>query len=254
MLQELHRIQVFMAAVNVGNPLSVILSVIQIEHGCHRVHTDAVGMILLCPEQSVGDEEVGYLRSGVIVNQGSPVRMSTLSRVSVLVEAGSVKLRHAPGVSREMGGNPVQDHADALTVHIVHEIHKVVRRAVTAGGSVVSAHLVSPGSVQRMLHHRKQLHMGIAHLFHIFRQLRRDLTVIVELGSHNGIPLFVRLDLLSHKGSQMELVNGHGLRLGVRLCTPVHPCPVIPFIFLNIPYDGCCVGTKLCVIGIGVRL
>ena len=243
-----------MAAVNVGHPLAVVLAVVQVEHGGHSVHADAVGVVFLRPEQSVGDQEVGDLRSGVIVNQGSPVGMGSLSGIPVLVEAGAVVLRHAPGISGEVGGNPVQNHPDALAVHVVHEIHEIIRRAVPAGGGVISAHLVAPGGVQGMLHHRQKLHVGVPHLLDVLRQFRGDLPVIVKFRADDGVPLLVRLNLLSHKGTQMQLVDGHGLGLRVRLGPLVHPGLVVPFILFNVPDHGGRVGAQLRVVGVGVRL
>jgi len=96
-----------MAAVHVGHPFSGVLSVIQIQHGGHRIHTDPVGMVLLCPEQGVGDQEVGHLGSPVIVDQRPPVGMGTLTRIQVLIQAGAVKGGQAMGVPGEMGRDPV---------------------------------------------------------------------------------------------------------------------------------------------------
>ena len=235
MLQELYRFQILIAAVDIGHPFPILLSVIQVEHGGHRIHPDAVGVILVRPEQCIGNEEVGDLGPSVIVNQGAPMGMGTFSGILMLINAGPVKTRQSMGVSWKMGGNPIQNHSDSLTVHIIHKIHEIVRRAVTAGRGVISGHLITPGGVQRMLHHRKQLHMGIAHLFHILCQKRGYFAVIVKFRSGNIISLLVLLEGMAHPGAQMNLVNQHGLFLGMRCGPLLHPFLVLPLIVVNIP-------------------
>ena len=169
-----------MTAVNIGYPLAVILAVIQIQHGSNCIHTDTVSMILLRPVKRIGNQEVGHLRTSVVVNQSTPVRMRALAGIPVLINTGSVKAGQSIGIPREMSRNPVQNHADSLTVHIIHKVHKIIRRSVTAGRCIVASYLISPGSVQRMLHHRHQFYMGISHILYIFSQTGRNLSVIVK--------------------------------------------------------------------------
>ena len=47
--QEFHRLQVLISAVHVRDPLARVLSIIKIQHGCHSVHPDPVGVKLLRP-------------------------------------------------------------------------------------------------------------------------------------------------------------------------------------------------------------
>ncbi len=58
MLQELNRLQVLIAAIQIGNPFSVALPVIQIQHRGHRIHTNSVRMVLINPEKRVGNQEI----------------------------------------------------------------------------------------------------------------------------------------------------------------------------------------------------
>ena len=254
MLQELHGLQVFIAAVDVRHPLAVVLAVVQIQHGGHRIHADAVGVILVRPEQGVGDQEIGNARPAVIVNQRAPVGMRALARVLVLIHAGPVKTSHAVGIPREMCRYPVQNHADALPVHIVHEIHEVVGSAVTAGGRVIPRHLIPPGGVQRMLHHRHQLHMGVTHLLHVIRQRTCDFPVIVKLRAGDLLALCVQFQLLAFPGTQMNLVNGNRSGKQLVLRPFLHPLPVLPLIPADIPDYGGRVGAQLRVIGVRVGL
>ena len=76
--------------------------------------------------------------------------------------------------------NPVKDHADPMLMHIVHKIHKILRSAISRSRRIITGHLVSPGAVKRMLHHRHQLNMRIPHFGYILRKHHRKLTVIVK--------------------------------------------------------------------------
>ena len=49
MLDHFNRFQILIAAINIGNPLAILTSIIQIQHGSNRIHADSIGMELLCP-------------------------------------------------------------------------------------------------------------------------------------------------------------------------------------------------------------
>ena len=193
MLQKFYCFQVLVAAVDIRYPLTVILAVIQIQHGGYSIHADPVCMVLLCPKQCICDQEVCNLRPSVIVDQSAPVRMGTLPRILVFIYAGAVKAGQSMGIPRKMRRYPIQDHADPLLMHIVHEIHEIIRSSVAAGRRIISGHLISPGLIERMLHDRHQLHMGISHLFYVLCQLRSNLPVIVKFRPQNRFPVRVHL-------------------------------------------------------------
>ncbi len=83
-LDEGDRLQVLIAAINIGHPSAVTLPIIEIEHGCHSVHAKSVGMEFLQPVERIGNKEIHHLRPAVIVDQGPPVRMLALSRIKML--------------------------------------------------------------------------------------------------------------------------------------------------------------------------
>jgi len=70
--------------------------------------------------------------------------MRAAARVLVLVERGSVEACERPLVAREVRRHPVEDHADALPVQLVHERAKVVRIAEARGRREVAGDLVPP--------------------------------------------------------------------------------------------------------------
>ena len=75
MAKELNRLQIFVLAKLVWHPLSRLLSIVQIQHGCHRIHTQSIHMIMLNPEQSASDQEIFDLCLAIIKNLCSPLRM-----------------------------------------------------------------------------------------------------------------------------------------------------------------------------------
>ena len=184
-----------MTAVNIRNPLPWIFTIIQVQHGSHSIHTDSIRVVLVRPEQCIGNQEVGYSRTAIIINQSAPMRMSPLSRVLMFIYACPVKISQSKAVPRKMCRNPVENHADALPMHIIHKIHKIIRCSIPAGRRVIPGHLIAPGCVQRMLHNRKQLDMGVTHHLHILRQFYRYLAVIIEFRTDDIIPVFITLRL-----------------------------------------------------------
>ena len=144
MFEKLNRFQVLIAAVNICHPLTVILAIVEIQHRSDRIHPDTVCMIYVFPEQRIGDQEVRYLRPAIIVNQRAPVRVGTLARIEVLVQASAVKCTQPERIARKMSRYPVQDDSDALLMHVIHEIHEILRCAIPGGRRIVAGHLIAP--------------------------------------------------------------------------------------------------------------
>ena len=66
-------------------------------------------------------------------------------------------------------------------MELVDEVFQIIGDAEAAGGGEVAGALVAPGGIQGVLHHGEQLHMGIAHLFHIGHQILGSIPVGEEL-------------------------------------------------------------------------
>ena len=105
--------------------------------------------------------------------------MTALPGILMLVQACPVKVGKSVCVSWKMRRHPVQDHTDTGLMHLIHEEHKIFRIAVTRCGGIIADHLISPGSIQRMLHDRHQLNMRIAHLLYILYNLRYEFPIII---------------------------------------------------------------------------
>ena len=149
--QEVDGFEVLPAAVAIGLPLARLARVIQVEHGGHRVHPQAVQVKLLQPVVGAGQQEVLHLVAAVIENERPPVGVLAPARILVLIQGGAVKPGQGVGVSRKMRGHPIQDHPDAATVEVVDKKAEVIGAAETLGRSEITRGLVAPGVIERVL-------------------------------------------------------------------------------------------------------
>ena len=163
-LEELDRLEVLVSAVLVGQPLSVLLAVVQVQHGGHRIHADAVDVVVANPVEDVCNQEVLHLGLAEVEDLGAPVRVLSPPRVRILIDALTVKLCEAMGIRAEVGRYPVEDDADMGLVERIHQVHEVLRGAIAGGRCIVARHLIPPGAVEGMLQDAHQLHMGELHL------------------------------------------------------------------------------------------
>ncbi len=257
MLQELHRIEVLVAAVDVPRCILALTTIIEVEHGGHGIHTDTIGMITVCPEHRTADEEVRHLVLTVVEGQGAPVRVARKTWIRILIETRPIELCKAPAVPWEVRRYPVEDDADAGLMHVVHEVHEVLRCAVAARRCVVAGHLIAPAGIERMLHHRHELDMRIALLLHIVRDLHRELTVVVELGAELRGTILIDGLLLPCEGAEVQLVNRHRLfldALDATLRLLLLPCRIRPRKLSDVFHDGSIARTKFEAEGIWVDL
>ena len=86
------------------------------------------------PEQRVAEQEVADLGPAVVEDLRPPVAVLAQPGVFVLVEVGAVEEAEAVDVPGEVGGDPVEDHAEAAP-----------------GGSVSTKGLKSSGVPNRLV-------------------------------------------------------------------------------------------------------
>ncbi len=75
--------------------------------------------------RALAEEEVADLVAAVVEDHRAPVGMLALARVFVLVEGGAVEAAQAVAIAREVGRHPVEDHADAVLMAVIDEVHEV---------------------------------------------------------------------------------------------------------------------------------
>ena len=246
MLEKRDRFQILITAVLVRNPLSILLAVIQIQHRCHRIHTKPVHMIVLNPEQCIGDQEILHLRLAVVENLRPPIRMLALSRICIFKCRRSVKVRQPMRILWKMRRYPVQDHTDAIPVQIIDHIGKILRCPVTGSRRIISGYLIPPGSVKRVLRNPHQLHMGIPHLLHIIRNRMSKFTI--------GIKSLILCARMTHPGAHMYLIDRQRILLLIPLFPLLQPLLVRPLQIRNIGHSGSRTRTPLRIICKRIRL
>ena len=225
--QEADRRQVLPAAVLVGHPLPVLARVVEIEHGGHGVHAQPVDVVLVDPEQGVGDEEGAHLVAAVVEDQRAPVLVFALQRVGVGVQLGAVEHVEAGAVLGEMGRHPVEDHAQAGGMAPVDEVHEILGRAEAAGGREEAEHLVAPGAVEGVFGDGQHLDVGVAHLLDVGDEGVGHLPV----GEIALAPLLVGL---AAPGSEMHLVDGDRSVQGLAAGAVFHPVVVLPLVAVQV--------------------
>ena len=245
MLKECDRLQILIASILVRNPLPVLFSIIQIQHRCNRIHTKPVHMIVLDPKQRIGDQEILHLRLTVIKNLRAPVRMLALSRIRIFKGRRTVKISQSMGILRKMCRNPVQDHTNAIAMQIIDHIRKILRRPVTGSRRIVSGHLISPGTIIRMLGDSHQFYMSVSHLFHIICDRMCELAICIKS--------FLFGTRMTHPGSHMYLIDRQRILFLIPLFALFQPLLVRPLQIRNIGHTRSCPRTKFCIIGERIR-
>ncbi len=232
LLEEVHRLEVLPATVDVGLPLARLAGVVEVEHRGHGVDADAVDVELLEPVERVGHQEVPHLLATEVEDERAPVGVLAAARVGVLVEGRAVEAGQRELVLGEVRRHPVDDDADACVVQRLHQATEAVGITEARGRRVVRRHLVAPGPAERVLHHRQQLDVGEPHLDDVRRELvgqlvigerpaglvlaprtevhlvdRHRLLVLADLGGALGHPLVVGPGVLA-----LEDPGGSGRR------------------------------------------
>ncbi len=73
--EEIDRFEVFVAAVNVGDPLTGFARVVEIDHRGHGVDSQSVDVVTIEPEKRIPQQEVADLGAAVVEDLGAPIAM-----------------------------------------------------------------------------------------------------------------------------------------------------------------------------------
>ena len=106
MAQEADRLQVFAAAIDVGNPLALLAAVIAIQHRGDRIDPQPVDVEMLQPVHAAGDQEALHFPAAEIVDVGVPVLMESLPRIGMLEQRRAVETGQAMRIARENAPAP----------------------------------------------------------------------------------------------------------------------------------------------------
>ena len=212
--QELDRFEILLAAVHVGRPGALWPGVVAVQHRGDRIHPKTVDMELLQPEEGTCDQEVTYLAVAEVEHVRAPVGVFAQRGVGMLVQSRAVKACKRPLVPREMGGHPVENHADTGVVERVDEPAELVGCAEARGGCEVPGQLITPRPAERMLHHRHQLDVRETEVGHVRDEVLREPRVREPLPP----------------GAEVHLVDAHRVGVGNRRRTAFQPLGVLPFV------------------------
>ena len=76
MLDEFNGLEIFPSAIAIGDPLSFLTCVIEIQHGGDRINPQSIDMVFIEPEEGTGDEKITYFLTTVIVDERTPFGMA----------------------------------------------------------------------------------------------------------------------------------------------------------------------------------
>ena len=131
-LEEVDRLEVFVAAELVGDPFAGLARIVEVEHRGDGVDPQAVEVVGVEPEEGVAEEEVPHLRPPVVEDLGAPIAVLAQPGVGVLVEMGAVEVPQPVRIVGKVGGHPVEDDAKAVPVQRVDEVGEISRACRTA--------------------------------------------------------------------------------------------------------------------------
>ena len=175
--QKTDRSKIFTAAVLIWDPFAFFSGIIEIEHGCDRIHPKSVNMVFVEPEQGIGDQKGTHLIAAVVEDKCAPVLLFAQLWIGMGVKVGAVKIVQSGAVFWKMRRDPVKNDADVVLVALINEIHEVFRRAEAAGRGVEPKQLIPPGAVKGKFRDRQEFNMGKTHLKDIRDQLVSQLPV-----------------------------------------------------------------------------
>ena len=178
--KEVDGVEVLAAAESVRDPPTGPARVVEVQHAGNCIDAQAVDVELVQPVQRVGNQEVAHLVTAVVEDQRAPVGMLALARVAVLVELCSIEQGQAPFVAREVGGHPIEDHADPALMKFVDEGSEVVGCPKTCCRRVVTGDLVAPRTTKRMFGDGKQFDVSEAEGADVVGDLDGQLAIRVD--------------------------------------------------------------------------
>ena len=142
--QELHRVEVYVAAFLIRGVLPVAPSVVEVEHRAYRVDADAVDVVLLKEQARRGYEEALHLVGRVVKDHRAPFGVLRHARLLAFEEGRTVKAAKAVLVLREVRRDPVHYHCEPRLMQPVDKVLEIVRVAVARGRRVVARDLIAP--------------------------------------------------------------------------------------------------------------
>ena len=217
--EEVERFQILAPAILVGNPLAGLARIIQIKHGRHGIHPQPVNVIAVEPRHRTAQQKAAHFRPAEVEDQRAPVLMLALAGIGMFVKVRAVEMRQREKILGEMCRHPVHENADAVLVERVHQIHEILRRAVTMRRRVEAGDLITPGTVERIFRQRHELHMREAHFLDVGHQFPGEFPVVQRPVAVIRVP---------PPRAEVQFIDQHRLFQPVGFLAPRHPLFVAP--------------------------
>ena len=107
------------------------------------------------------------LVAAVVEDQGAPILVFALLGIGMGIQLGAVEEVESGPVLGKVGGDPIEDNADAGGMTLVDKKHKVFGGAKAGSRGKKPQYLVAPGTVKGMLGDGQHFDMRVAHLLDI---------------------------------------------------------------------------------------
>src|ERR1700691_6789580 len=107
--------------------------------------------------------------------------MKSLARILVLIKMRTIEIPQAMLIGREMRRHPIENDADPAGMQVVHEIHQILRCAVTRRRREIPRSLISPKTIEGVLGNRHEFNMRKSRLVEILRQGMRQFPVVEKV-------------------------------------------------------------------------
>ena len=243
LVEEIYSLQIAVAAMLIGLPFATLSAVIQIQHIGHSINAKAINMILIHPENSIGNQKALYLSAAIIKIGGTPTSIVCPLRIVGFIQIPAIKISQTMIIFTEMTRHPVHNNPNTCLMCLVNQITQIIRSTETTGGCIIASSLITPGTFKWVLTQRHKLYMGIVHILHIVYQLVSQFPIGQSFALCIPTP-----------GTNMNLIGQH--RLAIRLGTLLAFLPflILPLIMIHIKNTGSGSRWHLAIIPIWVSL
>src|ERR1700720_1333944 len=160
MAQKANCLQIFAAAVDVGDPFTFFAAVVAVQHRGHSIDAKAVDMKVLQPIKRAGNQETLHFAPTEIVDQSTPIEMKALAWIEMFVQRCPIEPRQPVGIGRKMRRHPVENDANIGAMQRVDKAPQARRWSKPGGWREQAKRLVTPRAAKRMFSDRQQLDMG----------------------------------------------------------------------------------------------
>ena len=111
---------------------------------------------------------------------------------------GPIIVSQGIGITAEVTRHPVHDDPDARLVGLVNEVLELFQGPVAATNRIVTGNLITPRSIQRMIHEWHHFNVGVAHFLNIryqaVCQFRKGIGATVRVATPRTSVHFVNVE------------------------------------------------------------